>query len=325
MPRDVAGNYTLPAGINPVVSDTLIDVNWANPTLDDIASQLNNVLTRDGLLGPTTTFKIQDGTEALPGLAFNSQSTTGWWRDATKAGFSYQGVSQFQASSSGLLFQKLSTFNLGIQVKGLQAITLTDPAAAIAFFDEAAVQNVGTIQRQGDYSTGFLAVNGTAGEGLYLQNASASIKFKGSSFTPLSTDSVSLGSPTLAWSTGYISDLVNPGVLHKVRNLIFPSYEIFGSGSVNTAARFASGIGGGLALITGNDISGNAFSAIYLVSVYPIGGAPGAPVYTLVSSVGPGILPAISFSNNAGFLRFSVSDANASYTYVMLYGGFGVG
>jgi len=110
MPRDVAGNYTLPAGINPVVSDTLIDVNWANPTLDDIASQLNNVLTRDGLLGPTTTFKIQDGTEALPGLAFNSQSNTGWWRDATKAGFSYQGVSQFQASSSGLSILPAVTF-----------------------------------------------------------------------------------------------------------------------------------------------------------------------------------------------------------------------
>jgi len=101
MPRDVAGNYTLPAGINPVIADTLIDVDWANPTLNDIALQLNNVLTRDGLLGPVSAFKVQDGTVAAPGLSFASQASTGLYRTATEAGFSLAGVRQWFVNASG--------------------------------------------------------------------------------------------------------------------------------------------------------------------------------------------------------------------------------
>ena len=70
MPRDGSGNYTLPSPSNPVVSGTVIDVNWANPTMSDIAFQLNNVLTRDGTLGPIAPMKFVDGTQAAPGLAF---------------------------------------------------------------------------------------------------------------------------------------------------------------------------------------------------------------------------------------------------------------
>jgi hypothetical protein len=104
MPRDSSGNYTLPAGINPVVSNTLIDVDWANPTLNDIATQLNNVLTRDGLLGPVVPFKIQDGTSSLPGLSFASQSGTGLFRPtATNAlGFSVLGVEVGRFVTTGL-------------------------------------------------------------------------------------------------------------------------------------------------------------------------------------------------------------------------------
>lgn len=51
MPRDLAGNYTLPLG-NPVVTDTVIESTWANSTMSDVATQLNNVVTRDGKAGP---------------------------------------------------------------------------------------------------------------------------------------------------------------------------------------------------------------------------------------------------------------------------------
>jgi len=81
MPRDVSGNYTLPP-LNPVVGGTVIDIAWANNTMGDIATQLNNVFTRDGVLGPTGTFKIIDGTLATPGLAFNSELGLGIFREA---------------------------------------------------------------------------------------------------------------------------------------------------------------------------------------------------------------------------------------------------
>lgn len=82
MPRDSAGVYTLPPG-NPVVTGTVIASPWANTTLSDIAAQLNNVLTRDGLLGPTAPFKVQDGTLAAPGLSWNSEPGLGFYRKGT--------------------------------------------------------------------------------------------------------------------------------------------------------------------------------------------------------------------------------------------------
>jgi microcystin-dependent protein len=47
MPRNSQGLYTLPAG-NPVIPNTLIESNWANPTMDDIAAALTGSLPRDG-------------------------------------------------------------------------------------------------------------------------------------------------------------------------------------------------------------------------------------------------------------------------------------
>jgi len=81
MPRDISGNYTLPIG-NPVVGGTVIDINWANPTMADIAAQLNNVYTRDGLLGPLAPFKMVDGTVSAPGYGFNSEPGLGFFRES---------------------------------------------------------------------------------------------------------------------------------------------------------------------------------------------------------------------------------------------------
>jgi len=101
MPRDSSGNYTLPAG-NPVVTDTVIDSNWANTTLADIATQLNNVLTRDGLLGTTGPFTLVNGSAVSPGLAFNSRSDVGLYLTGTEMGLSFGGVPQATISGTGV-------------------------------------------------------------------------------------------------------------------------------------------------------------------------------------------------------------------------------
>lgn len=91
MPRDISGNYTLPAG-NPVVDDTIIESTWANPTMDDIATQLNNVLTRDGLLGPLAPIKGVNGTVAFPAFSFSGDPNTGMYLvSADKIGFAVGG------------------------------------------------------------------------------------------------------------------------------------------------------------------------------------------------------------------------------------------
>ena len=82
MPRDITGQYTLPPG-NPVVDGTVIESTWANSTLADIATQLNNVITRDGLLGPNAPMLFADGTGAQPGIAFAAQPGLGIRRSAS--------------------------------------------------------------------------------------------------------------------------------------------------------------------------------------------------------------------------------------------------
>lgn len=103
MPRDASGFYTLPSS-NPVTPGTVIESAWANDTMDDIAAQLNNVLTADGLVGYSGPAKFVDGNAGAPGIAFNAQPSTGIWRSPSTGGvnFSTLGVQTFGANPSGL-------------------------------------------------------------------------------------------------------------------------------------------------------------------------------------------------------------------------------
>lgn len=53
MPRDANGRYTLPAG-NPVLANTVIDPDWANTTLHDIAQALTDSYAVDGSVTPAS-------------------------------------------------------------------------------------------------------------------------------------------------------------------------------------------------------------------------------------------------------------------------------
>ena len=101
MPRDISGNYTLPAG-NPVVDGTIIDVLWANPTMADIAVQLNNVLTRDGILGPTAPILFATGSAAAPSIAFSADPALGIYRAGSNIlGFSTGGTQRLVIGAAG--------------------------------------------------------------------------------------------------------------------------------------------------------------------------------------------------------------------------------
>lgn len=103
MPRDGSGVYTLPGG-NPVASGTPITSTWANSTMGDIASQLNNVFTRDGLIGPTAAFKLFDGTVVLPGMTFTAQQNTGLFRPTQNVmGVAVNGAEVTRFTEQGML------------------------------------------------------------------------------------------------------------------------------------------------------------------------------------------------------------------------------
>jgi len=85
MPRDNSGNYTLPNTppvTNPVVTDTTITSDWANGTLDDIATELQDSLSRSGKGAMTAPMQFANGTVSAPSITFTADATSGWFRNA---------------------------------------------------------------------------------------------------------------------------------------------------------------------------------------------------------------------------------------------------
>tara|TARA_R100001163_G_scaffold32344_1_gene25173 strand:+ start:14957 stop:17719 length:2763 start_codon:yes stop_codon:yes gene_type:complete len=83
MSRDGSGNYTLPAGINPVATGTTITSNWGNTTLEDVATAMTDSLSRSGNGGMLAPFRATDGTVSAPSMSFNSETNSGIYRAGT--------------------------------------------------------------------------------------------------------------------------------------------------------------------------------------------------------------------------------------------------
>lgn len=129
MSRDANGNYTLPAGINPVVSDTVISTDWANPTMDDLAAEMTDSLSRSGQGGmlPGSQLGISDGLVGSPGLMFELEQTTGIYRSgAGKLDIVVQGILRGTFASNGL---EVNGF-----VKGIRILPTTDGSDAAPAF-----------------------------------------------------------------------------------------------------------------------------------------------------------------------------------------------
>jgi len=102
MPRNGSGVYTLPAG-NPVVPGTTIDAAWANSTLEDMANEITNSLSRTGAGGMIAPFRIADGNVTAPGLSFLNETSSGFYRAGTGTiTWAIQGVPVATFSTTGL-------------------------------------------------------------------------------------------------------------------------------------------------------------------------------------------------------------------------------
>ena len=112
MPRQPDGTYVLPPS-NPVVPLTVIDTDWANPTMEDFAVQFNNVLTRDGKLGYTASAKFISGTVGAPGYHFGNDTASGMYAGAGFIGMSYAGVERWRVSATG------TKINGAVEVEGI--------------------------------------------------------------------------------------------------------------------------------------------------------------------------------------------------------------
>jgi hypothetical protein len=80
MPRQSNGTYVLPN--NPVVPGTAIEADWANTTMNDIATALTGSLSRNAQGGMLQPLLFDNGTVAAPGMAFRDESNSGMLRAA---------------------------------------------------------------------------------------------------------------------------------------------------------------------------------------------------------------------------------------------------
>jgi len=124
MPRNASGVYTLPAG-NPVVPGTTIDAAWANDTLEDLANEVTNSLSRTGAGGMLAPFRLADGTVTAPGIAWLNETNSGLYRSgAGSTWMSILGVNTAQFSTVGLTipFGKALTAQGNASVAGTFAV-----------------------------------------------------------------------------------------------------------------------------------------------------------------------------------------------------------
>lgn len=104
MPRASNGTYTLPNTVNPVVAGTTITSNWANTTMNDIASVLTSCLDRAG----------RGAMQA----------------DLAMGGFKVTGLADGVATGDAATFGQLDSFNTALTA----AIALKLNASAVSAF-----------------------------------------------------------------------------------------------------------------------------------------------------------------------------------------------
>jgi hypothetical protein len=91
MPRDALGVVTLPVG-NPVVAGTAISADVANATTADLASMIEDSLSRSGKGGMSAPMQFADGAAATPSITFSSETDTGFSKSGAGLALSIGGA-----------------------------------------------------------------------------------------------------------------------------------------------------------------------------------------------------------------------------------------
>lgn len=197
MPRNSSGTYSLPAG-NPVVSNTLIQTTWANPTMSDIGSSITDSLDRNGRGAMLAPLKGIDGTMTAPGYSFSSEGTLGMYRvSAGVLGFAAGAALVFSISAAGPAFVLPVTFALGTAAApsitftgntntGIYSPGTSQVSITTAGVDRLAVSAVGVVT----LSDGALVLGSTSANFITSLSAAATLNFQtGGASTRLSIDS----------------------------------------------------------------------------------------------------------------------------------------
>lgn len=152
MPRNASGTYSLPAG-NPVVAGTTIEASWANTTLNDVANELTNSLSRTGAGGMLAPFRLADGSVSAPGLAFANETSTGFYRPgASQAAFAVNGTQVWSATNVNFQVPAAIQFRTdNCILRGLSTPAVATDAATKGYVD-ASIAAVTTTSTRAVYT-----------------------------------------------------------------------------------------------------------------------------------------------------------------------------
>jgi len=242
MSRDSNGTYTLPSG-NPVQSGTVIESDWANNTMADIANEMTDSLSRSGEGGMLAPLRHVDGSAAAPAITWITEPTSGWYR-AGANDFRYSiattdvlrivpgavevwnGLSWDTINPGGALLIDGSNFMTGI----LRVDTANGDHARIGHGRVISGSN----QVIYAYSTdGSGATQGTYGAQMLLTSNQARLQGDAAGTTTLDLDNAG---NTVVGGNLYVEDINSVGVPFGFYLNDDTSTEIFGVGHIATAA-----------------------------------------------------------------------------------------
>lgn len=108
MPRDSNGNMTLPVG-NPVQPQQTIGVDWANPTMDDLAAEIQDSLSRSGKGAMLAALKMLDA-----GAVFDNEQNSGLYRaGAGDVRLKVLGIDSLFLASQGVDAARMNGIRIG--------------------------------------------------------------------------------------------------------------------------------------------------------------------------------------------------------------------
>jgi microcystin-dependent protein len=93
--------FSLPSGYLAITGET-IQASQHNPPLEDLESAMSARLMRSGVAPMTGPLKITDGSVGSPGLKFNTDGTTGFYKTTDGIGVSVGGTKVAEFTSNGI-------------------------------------------------------------------------------------------------------------------------------------------------------------------------------------------------------------------------------
>jgi hypothetical protein len=101
MARNSSGTMSAP-GTYPPIADAIISLDDYKALIQDILNELTDSLSRSGKGGMIEALKLADGTQALPGLSFNGDATSGLYRSGEEIRLAILGALRAKFLATGV-------------------------------------------------------------------------------------------------------------------------------------------------------------------------------------------------------------------------------